>query len=160
MVTIVGIGNRLRGDDAVGLLVVKILAERLPAGTSTFGLDGDQLQLLELMTKADTMVIVDAVQSSAKPGAIFRIDASTDPVPRHFRVFTTHSFDSIQTIELARAMGLLPKKMIIYGIAGKDFSYTETMSCEVEESIAIVGNKILREIEKINESQRSEIKAT
>jgi len=159
MVTIVGIGNRLRGDDAVGLLVVKILTERSHAGTSIFELDGDQLRLLELMAKTETMVIVDAVLSSAMAGTILRIDTSADPVPRDFRFFTTHSFDSFQTIELARAMGRLPKKIIIYGIVGKDFSYTETLSPEVEKSIPIVGDKILQEIEKL-EGQRSEIKAT
>ncbi len=149
MITIVGIGNRFRGDDAVGLLTVQSLSGKVPAEIKRVELEGDQTCLLELMQTTDVMIIVDAIQSSAPAGTTFRIDASSAPLPRDFHAFTTHSMDSVQAIELARTMNRLPKEVIIYGIVGKDFCYTEKLSQQMEESIEIVQDKILGEINSI-----------
>ena len=88
MTTIIGIGNRFRGDDAVGLLVVKSLAGKVPAEVRTIEFEGDQTRLLEIMQTANAMIIVDAVQSSAAPGTVLRIDASNESVPHDFRAFS------------------------------------------------------------------------
>ncbi len=149
MITVVGIGNRFRGDDAVGLLAVKSLRGKVPPEIKTIELEGDQTLLLELMQSTDAIIIIDAIRSAAPVGTILRIDASSDHLPQDLHAFTTHSMDSVQAIELARAMNRLPGKVMIYGIVGKDFSYTEKLSRQMEESINITTNNILREIESL-----------
>ncbi len=166
-VTIVGVGNEFRGDDAVGLMVLKSLKEKVPseescgADVKTVELTGDQSHLLELMHSTDAMIIIDAVQSAAPAGTIFRVDASEEPIPKEFFSFSTHSIDSAQAIELARALNELPAHIFIYGIVGKDFSYTSKLSTEVKESIEIVETKILNDINCIlkNESHNSDLKS-
>jgi hydrogenase maturation protease len=148
-VTVVGIGNEFRGDDAVGLTVVRQLKERVPAGARTFELTGDQTYLLELMRSTDALIMVDAVQSSAPAGTIFRIDASEEPAPKEFLSFSTHAVDSTAAIELARTLGLLPGRILIYGIVGKGFSFSTTMTAEVKETIDMVQERILGDIECI-----------
>ncbi|MFZ1080311.1 MAG: hydrogenase maturation protease [Candidatus Kryptoniota bacterium] len=156
MITIVGIGNRFRGDDAVGLLMVKSLSGKVGPEIKTVELEGDQTCLLKLMQTTDAMIIVDAVQSSAPAGTMFRIDASSEPLPQDFHAFTTHSIDSVQAIELARAMNRLPKKVIVYGITGKDYSYSEKLSPQMEESIEIVRRNILGEIDHIQKNEQTQ----
>lgn len=145
-VTVVGIGNIFRGDDSVGLLVLRQLEKRVPAGVKTIELAGDQSYLLDIMRSTNAMIIVDAVQSSAPAGTIFRIDATGQPVPSEFVAFSTHAVDSTSAIELARALGLLPDKVLIYGIVGKDFSYTTDLTAEVSEAIEVAQAKILNDV--------------
>ena len=167
-ITIVGVGNEFRGDDVAGLVILRELKGKVSADVRTVELAGDQSHLLELMQSTDTMIIVDAVQSPKSPsdkgsfgspapaGTIFRVDASDDPIPKNFFSFSTHSIDSAQAIELARALDRLPAHIFIYGIVGKDFSYTSKLSPEVKESIEIVETKILNDINCILKNENCE----
>ena len=155
--TIVGIGNEFRGDDAVGLLVLRRLVKSVPAGARTVELAGDQTYLLELLRSTDAIIVVDAVQSSAPAGTIFRVEAGERPVPKDFLSFSTHTFDSASTIELARALGFLPSKVLIYGIVGKGFSYTTRLTAELAESIEVVQAGILNDADSILSERTSKI---
>ncbi len=148
-ITIVGVGSEFRGDDAAGLEVLRKLKAKLPAGTRTAELTGDQSYLLELMRSTDAMIIVDAVQSSAPAGTVFRIDASKEPVPDDFVSFSTHAFDSAGAIEMARALGSLPAIVLIYGIVGKDFSVRQGLTAEVEEVLEIARARIADDVADI-----------
>ncbi len=152
-VTIVGIGNEFRGDDAVGLKVVRSLESSRPAGVRTMELTGDQSNLLELMRSTNAMIIVDAVQSSAPAGTIFRIEAGKERVPENFLFFSTHSFNSLSAIETARTLGLLPRCLLLYGIVGKDFSHKIGLAEEVEDAIDVIREKIIEDVESVRAHQ-------
>ena len=71
-VLVLGIGNLLMGDDGVGVHVVQELIkdQALPAGVrvvdgGTLGLD-----LLPLVADAGALIVVDAVELRAEPGAV------------------------------------------------------------------------------------------
>ncbi len=147
LVTVVGIGNEFRGDDAVGLKVSGRLKGNMPAGARTVELTGDQSYLLELMRSTNAMIIIDAVQSSAPAGTIFRVDVSKEPAPRDFLSFSTHAFDSIGAIEMGRTLGILPPFVLIYGIVGRDFSFKNSLTPEVEEAIEVIQEKIISDLE-------------
>jgi len=51
-----------------------------------------------------------------------------------------------EAIELARALGQLPPKLVVYGIEGKDFSAGVGLSPEVEGRIAELTERVLREL--------------
>lgn len=154
-ITVVGIGNEFRGDDAIGLTVLRQLKRDLPAGARAVELTGDQSYLLELMLSTDAMIIVDAVQSSAPAGTVFRVDASEDPVPEDFLSFSTHTFDSAGAVELARTLGSLPGRVLIYGIVGRNFSFAPGVAAEVEEVIEIVAARIINDINHIITGRRA-----
>jgi hydrogenase maturation protease len=145
-ITVVGIGNEFRGDDAVGLMVLRQLKGSTPTGARLIELAGDESHLLELMRSADAMIIVDAVQSSAPAGTIFRVDTGREPAPKDFLLFSTHAFETVTAIETARALGILPRETLLYGIVGKDFSYKVGMTEEVEDAIEVIREGILEEI--------------
>lgn len=148
-ITVVGIGNEFRGDDAVALDVLRKLKAKLPAGTRTAELTGDQSCLLELMRDTGAMIVVDAVRSSAPAGTVFRIDASKDPVPEDFVSFSTHAFDSASAIEMARALGSIPGTLLIYGIVGRNFSFRVGLTAEVEEVVEIAAARIIDDVADI-----------
>ena len=155
LVTIVGVGNEFRGDDSVAILVSRILRDTLPDKVEVVELSGDQSNLLELMKDTDNLIIVDAVCSPAPAGTIFRINASEESFPSNFFTASTHSIDLARSIELARALKQLPSSVLVYGIVGKDFSFTPSLTQQVKESAETVKNKIMNDVERILASSLS-----
>jgi hydrogenase maturation protease len=70
-VLVLGLGNRLLGDDAVGSLVVERLVDRrLPAGVSVSDGGTVGLALLPEIENASAFVAVDAARFGATPGTV------------------------------------------------------------------------------------------
>lgn len=149
VVTVVGIGNEFRSDDGVGLAVLRQLKENMPAGARAVELTGDQSYLLELMSSTEGMIIVDAAQSSAPAGTVFRMDVINEPLPEDFLPFSTHALDSVTAIELARALGSLPDSVLIYGIVGRSFEFGSNLTPEVDEAVEITCTRIIDDIGRI-----------
>ncbi len=148
-ITIVGIGNEFRGDDGVALFAIKSLFGNVPTEVNLVELAGDQSNLLDLMGNTDNIIIIDAVNSTAPAGTIFRVDAGEEPFPKNFFTISSHGIDLAQSIELARTMKALPEVILIYGIVGKDFSFTTSLSQQVKEAAEKVTSRILDDVERI-----------
>ena len=142
----IGVGNPFRSDDGAGIAVVRRLRGEIPPGVKVQEESGDGTELLEAWEGADCVILVDAVQSGAPPGTIHRLDARTEKLPTWFSHSSTHSFGVAEAIELARSMGELPEKLIVYGIEGLDFSAGTELSPEVAEVVPSAANLILQEI--------------
>jgi hydrogenase maturation protease len=151
----VGIGNEFRGDDSAAIFVLKILKDLLPDEVKAVELSGDQSNLLELMQDTDNLIIVDAVSSPAPAGTVFHINASEESFPSSLLTASTHSIDLAQSIELGRALNQLPESVQIYGIVGKDFSFTSSLTQQVKESAETVKDKILSDVDRILGSSTS-----
>ncbi len=81
-VLILGVGNILLRDEGLGVRVVeKIISEHLlPDDDDVEALDGGTLglTLLPYMECREAVFIVDAIDSGARPGNIFRLTKSSD----------------------------------------------------------------------------------
>ena len=144
-VLVIGIGNPMRGDDAVGGMVVRNIRERHLPNVRTLETDGEGTSLIEAWTGAQTVFIVDAVSSGAEPGTVHKIDAVREPLRAQFFASSTHAFGLKEAVELARSLHRLPLRLIIYGIAGKRFSIGEEISTELRGSVSRVADRILKE---------------
>jgi hydrogenase maturation protease len=127
---IIGLGNAWRGDDAVGLLVARRLRE-LVRGADVLERSGEPADLLEALGDgAGEVVLVDAVSSGAPPGEVHRLDASEVALPFAAGA-STHGLGLAETIELGRALGRLPARLLVYGIEGAVFELGAPLSAEV-----------------------------
>jgi hydrogenase maturation protease len=142
----IGVGNPFRSDDAVGTAVLHFIRSKIPSDVKVMEETGDGTELLEVWRAADRVILVDAVQSGAPPGTIHRIDARAEKLPSWFSRSSTHAFGVAEAIELARAMGELPDSVVIYGIAGLDFSAGTELSPEVAQAMPKAAAQVLREI--------------
>jgi hydrogenase maturation protease len=139
---IIGIGNADRGDDAAGLIVVRRLRddrerspERRAAPAAMIEASGEGTALIEAWRSADTVILIDAVDSGAAPGTIRRLEAHARPIPTNVRCTSTHANGVAEAIELARALGWLPRRLIVYGIEGRSFAVGAGLSPEVERAV-------------------------
>ena len=141
-ILIIGIGNAFRSDDAAGLLAARQVGEA--AGPAITVLEN--ADLLEAFKTAAHVVLIDAVRSGAGPGSIVRIDASERSLPRELFGSSTHAFGLAHDVEMARTLGQLPARLIVYGIEGSNFAPGTTLSPEVERAIPELVHRIADDI--------------
>jgi hydrogenase maturation protease len=132
---VIGVGNPMRGDDAAGRQVARLLAESPPAGVAIHESTGTPDSLMDLWKDAESVVLVDASQSGNPPGGIERFDVSTEPLPTSFLHCSTHAFGVAEAVELARSLGSLPPRVIVFGIEGISFEHGAELSDEIEEAV-------------------------
>jgi hydrogenase maturation protease len=143
---IVGIGNAFRSDDGVGLWVARRLREQLPSSVSIAEASGEGAALIETWKGFASVILVDAVNSGASPGTIHRLDAATEPIRAQFFRCSSHAFGVGEAVELARELGQLPPRLIIYGIEGAVFAAGAELSPAVAKAAAEVAEQLLAEI--------------
>ena len=143
---IVGIGNPARGDDAIGCEVVRMLRRRLPAGIEALQHAGEATAILDCIQGAEAVFLVDAAVSGAKPGTVRRFDVAEQALPSGLAEVSSHGFGLTQAIELARALGSLPRRCIVYAIEGHQFEPGTPLSPEAAHAAAEVADRILHEL--------------
>lgn len=143
---VIGIGNEYCGDDGAGLAVVRALQARKRAHVRFLECDGNCTTLLEAWKDADDVILIDAVASGARPGTMYRIDACTQTLPARCTFFSTHAFGIAETLTLARALGQLPARFLIYGIEGERFAAAEGFSPPVKQAIEKVTGQVLLDL--------------
>lgn len=144
----IGVGNEIRGDDGVGLMIAhQLKAANLPE-TRIEIKTGEATALIECWKSTDSVILIDAVTSStcAPPGKIYRIDARRQIIPGRFLSPFTHRFGVELAFELARALDRLPRYFIIYGIEGKCFDFDSMLTPVVRKAAGRVKRMVIEEI--------------
>ena len=142
---VIGLGHPDRGDDAVGTIVANRLSERAPANVAAMAL-GETARLLDVIGGADEVIIVDAALSGAPPGTIHRLDANAGPLPQAMFAMSTHAMGVAEAIELARTLGELPARCIVFAIEGASFDLGQQPTPQVAAAIDEVMARVLDEI--------------
>jgi hydrogenase maturation protease len=136
---LIGVGNPTRGDDAAGLEV----ARRVTSIATHQAVNGSY-ELIDLWEGADEVIVVDAALSDAPPGTVHRFEAANESLPHGVLKTSTHSVGVIDAIEMARSLGRLPQRMVVYGIEVSDLAPGAGLSDEVEHAV----NQLVTEIDR------------
>lgn len=142
VVTFIGVGDPFRSDDRVGRYIVERLRERGIPADRAIASDGDGAALLELLDREGSVILFDAARSGEAPGTVHRIEADKTPLPPSLTGSSSHLFGVAEAIEMARTLGKLPQRLVVYAIAGGAFDYGETMS----EGVVAAADRLLEEV--------------
>jgi hydrogenase maturation protease len=113
---VIGLGNPDRGDDAVGVDVAHRVRALAPDDVEVVVTD-DPASLLDLWAGADDVVVVDAVVSHREPGAVVRVDVTSTGLPGHgWASAGSHALGLGAAVELSRALGSLPRSLVLVGV--------------------------------------------
>lgn len=146
---IVGCGNLLRGDDALGPVLVRHLWEQgVPHGVrcadgGTGGMDvGFQ------MRGVPHVIIVDACTSGSEPGAIFRLDGTDVEHLPPLAGVNLHAFRWDHAIAFARwaLKEEYPARVDVWLVEAAQFAPGAPLSPEVERAMHTVIAHLRREI--------------
>jgi hydrogenase maturation protease len=134
LLSLIGIGNRFRSDDAAGLEVVRRLRLAHPPGVRLIEQEGEPVSLIESWSSVDEALVVDSVSAGSAPGTLHRFDVTDAPLPA--QVFpSTHAMGLPEAVELARELGRLPKRLVVYGIEGQSWEAGEGLSEPVQKTV-------------------------
>ena len=143
---VIGIGNAYRGDDAVGLAVAKRVRGAVPEDVVVLECEQEPTRLVDAWDGADVAVVVDACAGDEAPGTVHRFDAGEGPLPARVFRSSTHAFGVGDAVELSRALGRLPARLVVYGVAGASFAGGAALSAPVETAVDGVVEAIVRDL--------------
>lgn len=143
---VIGVGNPDRGDDAAGRAVAALLRRALPAEVEIAEHDGEAAALLSRLEGAAAAFLVDACVSGAPPGTVRRFDAALSALPHDAFGLSTHGLGLAGAVELARALGQLPRCCVVYAIEGEFFAPGAPLSPPVSVAVAEVAWRLAAEI--------------
>jgi hydrogenase maturation protease len=135
LLSLIGVGNRFRRDDAAGLEVVRRLRLAHPPGVVLIEQEGEPASLIESWSTADEALVIDCVSSGSSPGRVHRFDVTDAPLPAEIFNPSTHAMGLPEAVELARELDRLPGRLVVYGIEGENFEAGEGLSEPVQKTV-------------------------
>jgi hydrogenase maturation protease len=146
---VVGLGNPDRGDDAVGAMIARSLAGRLPAGAALRERAGDMLSLIDDWHGYDAVICIDAAAPAGEPGRIHRLDAARDALAPDLAFASSHAYGLAEAVALARQLGLLPRDLVIYAVEGLGFEAGAPLSAPVAASLRVASERVAAEAQRL-----------
>ena len=116
-ILVLGLGNTIMTDDGFGVRVVEALSSRYRFQGEVRLLDGGTLglDLLPRLEGIERLLIVDALEMHAAPGATFRLEG--EEVPRAFASkLSVHQMGVQDLLAVAELMGHLPQELVVWGV--------------------------------------------
>jgi hydrogenase maturation protease len=146
---ILGLGNPLRGDDAVGFKT----AERLKGlikdpQTVVEPLCAGGMRVLDILEGFHSVVAIDAIVGTGKPtGEVFWFEEEFTPAPGE-RV-SSHSLHLWDAIELGSTLGMeMPEEVHLLAIAiGGHTSWSDALTTDALQGVNRAVEEVLRYLE-------------
>ena len=146
-VRVIGVGSP-HGDDAVAWAVIaQARARDWPPGVEFHQVDGGQ-RLLELLDGRGTLFLIDALAPTGSPGVVRRF---VWPAPQLevLRSGSTHDLRPAEALGLADSLGLLPSRVVVWGIEGACFDPCADLSPTVAVAVPALVQAITEELQTL-----------
>lgn len=138
MTTLVaGVGNIFQRDDAFGVEVIRLLADRpVPPGVRVkdFGIRGVHL-VYELLDGCDLFVLIDAAQRGSAPGTVTVLEVEPEHVPVTQTVMDAHGMAPDQVFAMLASMGARPGRSLVVACEPADVGPGMGLSDQVREAL-------------------------
>jgi hydrogenase maturation protease len=108
-------------------------------------LEGEPVSIVDALDGAEEAILVDAVRSGSAAGMVHRIDVSAQPIPATMSAASTHTLGVGEAIELARALGRLPPRVVLYGIEAESIAAGDDLTPAVAAAVPVVAEEVLAE---------------
>lgn len=145
---ILGLGNPLFQDEGLGVHVIhQLMHEEMNNRIELIDGGTDGLGLLEIVERADYLIIVDAIDGNLTAGTVKKLDASQIPLIITKKL-SPHQFSFQEVLALAHLRNKVPQKMILIGVQPKSLDWGTELTREVAAVVPVIINLIYKEIEK------------
>jgi hydrogenase maturation protease len=150
-ILVLGVGNLLLSDEGVGVHVAqRMMTMAMPPEVQVVEGGTDGFGLVNVITEADRMILIDAVRGGGQPGSIYRFEIEDcPPYPDIFKT-SVHQISILEVINLSSLIGSTPRTTII----GIEPACVE-MGMELSPPVAAKIPKIIQMIEEEVEASLS-----
>jgi hydrogenase maturation protease len=143
---VIGVGNPERGDDGFGVAVVRRLRRDPPTQVELREEGGAAAALMQAWQGWERVIVVDAAAGAGAPGTVRRFEAHRRSLPATLFATSTHGFGVEHAVELSRALGSLPTRLIVYAVEGEDFVAGHGLSPAVTDAVPDVAERVRRDV--------------
>jgi hydrogenase maturation protease len=144
---VLGLGNILLGDEGVGVRVVERLLELYQFPPEVQVLDGGTLalDLLPYVEDADRLLVIDALEMGAEPGAVARLES--DEVPAFLSVkLSPHQMGLADLLAAARLRNSYPEELVLWGVQPAAMRPGLALSPPVAAQVEVLVDRVLAEL--------------
>ena len=138
MTLIIGCGNLLRGDDAVGpVLVRRLLDHGLPPGMEVADGGTSGMDVAFRMRGADRVVLVDASNTGGTPGDIYRLRGEDVEELPPLEGINLHSFRWDHALAFGRWVlkDDYPRDVVVYLVEAESFEFGAALSPAADRAV-------------------------
>jgi hydrogenase maturation protease len=150
-IAIVGIGNVLMGDDALGPYVIKRIESeyRLPPYVSLIEAGTPGLDLIALFFEFDILVLVDTIRAAGAPGEIRKYNR--EDLLKKAPILSVSPHDpglreALLTLQIARET---PQEATLIGVIAENVDLGRDLSDSVKGAVPHVIEEVLAELERL-----------
>lgn len=148
-VLVLGVGNVLMKDEALGVRAVEELERRFrfPEGVDLVDGGTSGIELLSYIRGRDHLIVIDAVKSGHAPGTVVRIEGQDVPA-KFMTKISPHQLGISDVLATATISGNLPREMVLFGIEPKAIDLGLGLSDEVKRSLERLIGVVVDELRK------------
>ena len=148
-VLVLGIGNLVMGDDAVGVLVAQQLQQRYHFPAYVEVLDGGTLglDLLPKLENITNLLMIDAVETGQGAGSCVRLYGEELPIALQTKV-SPHQMGLKDLLAVSELTGHSPREMVLIGVQPGSIEMEIGLTPEVEAQFETLITMVLMELEK------------
>ncbi|AFQ42934.1 HyaD/HybD family hydrogenase maturation endopeptidase [Desulfosporosinus meridiei] len=148
-IMVMGVGNILLSDEGLGVRFLDVFAkDKLPDNVELLEGGTAGLELVHLILDVDFLIIIDAFNANAEPGALFRFHpGDLQVIPEQYEV-SFHQIGIVEVLTLANVLGHAPQTLI-FGIQPKSLEWGLEISADIEALFPRLKELVLKEIDSI-----------
>ena len=146
-VLVLGIGNLVMSDDAVGVLVAQRLQQEFRFAENVEVMDGGTLglDLLPKLENITNLILIDAVETGKKAGTCVRLSGQELPIALQTKV-SPHQMGLKDLLAVSELMGHSPKDMVLIGVQPGSIEMEIGLTPEVEAQLDRLVANVLSEL--------------
>lgn len=149
-ILVLGLGNILLRDEGIGVRVVERMMEEYDFSENVKLMDGGVrgIILMDPITEADYVIVVDAVINDHPPGTLYRLDGDDVRLSVAFKN-SVHDMDLLETLCCCELVSGKRPDCVIIGIEPKDYQTDPSLEINQEllDRVPEMIEKVLKEIE-------------
>ncbi|PTD93438.1 hypothetical protein C9439_07700 [archaeon SCG-AAA382B04] len=148
-VAIIGLGNLIKGDDGIGIQVIREIEQDIPKEIEVIDGGTAGLNILNFMEQKEKIIVIDALNLGEEVGEVIELDGEKVPEYENLSL-SAHDIDFIDALQIGQELGIDPEIKVI-GVEIGDLKGRELsmdLSEKVKQAIPEVKQRIFDEIEK------------
>lgn len=146
-VLVLGIGNLVMSDDAVGVLVAQRLQQGYRFADNVEIMDGGTLglDLLPKLENITNLILIDAVETGKKAGTCVRLCGQDLPIALQTKL-SPHQMGLKDLLAVSELMGHSPKEMVLIGVQPGSIEMSIGLTPEVQAQFDTLISSVLAEL--------------
>ncbi len=149
-ILVLGLGNDLVGDDALGPMAVRRLAQTLPHPAIRYESTAEAgLRLLDHITGFRYLLVIDVLQDSHRPAGTL-LEYSLEDLPASATAMSLHAMGLAEVLATGKALGLaMPREGRVLAVVARDL---QTLGAPLSPEVAQTLPRLLHRAREVLET--------